>query len=151
LYFVQRAGQDELPDGTRSAFYVFAHELYREVLYRRQTATRRARRHIRVAERLRELFAERETSVAREMAMHYEAAGDWRSAVLALRAAASHAQQRQAKAEAAELLENALRIAESLSGAERASAELEIGSELMRTREAVAKGRGRERKISQKA
>jgi predicted ATPase/DNA-binding winged helix-turn-helix (wHTH) protein len=151
LYFVQRAGQDELPDGTRSAFYVFAHELYREVLYRRQTATRRARRHIRVAERLRELFAEREASVAREMAMHYEAAGDWRSAVLALRDAASHAQQRQADAEATELLENALRIAESLSGTERTSAELEIGSELMRTREAVAKGRGRARKVSQKA
>jgi predicted ATPase/DNA-binding winged helix-turn-helix (wHTH) protein len=149
LYFVQRAGQDELPDGTRSAFYVFAHELYREVLYRRQTTTRRARRHIRVAERLRELFAEREASVAREMAMHYEAAGDWRSAVQALRSAASHAQQRRADAEAAELLGNALRIAESLSGTERASAELEIGSELIRTRESEAKGRAQ--KVSQKA
>ncbi|MGB6691904.1 MAG: AAA family ATPase, partial [Terracidiphilus sp.] len=51
LYFVNRAGEDELPDGTRSAFYVFAHELYREVLYRRQTAARRAKRHIRIAER----------------------------------------------------------------------------------------------------
>jgi predicted ATPase/DNA-binding winged helix-turn-helix (wHTH) protein len=138
LYFVQRAGQDELPDGTRSAFYVFAHELYREVLYRRQTATRLARRHIRVAERLRELFAEREASVAREMAMHYEAAGDWRRAVQALRAAASHAQQRQADAEAAELLENALRIAEHLSDTERSSAECEINSVLMKSREAVS-------------
>jgi predicted ATPase/DNA-binding winged helix-turn-helix (wHTH) protein len=138
LYFVQRAGQDELPDGTRSAFYVFAHELYREVLYRRQTATRLARRHIRVAERLRELFAEREASVAREMAMHYEAAGDWRRAVQALRAAASHAQQRQADAEAAELLENALRIAKHLSETERSSAESEINSALIKAREALS-------------
>jgi predicted ATPase len=32
LYFVERAGEDELPDGTRSGFYIFAHGLYREVL-----------------------------------------------------------------------------------------------------------------------
>jgi predicted ATPase len=75
LYFVERAGQDELPDGSCSAFYVFAHGLYREVLYRRQSATRRAKRHIRIAERLGQLFAGREACVAREIAMHYEAAG----------------------------------------------------------------------------
>ena len=60
LYFVRRAGQDELPDGTRSAFYVFAHGLYREVLYQRQSTSRRARRHTRIAERLAQLFAGRE-------------------------------------------------------------------------------------------
>lgn len=76
LHFVVRAGQDELPDGTKSAFYAFAHGLYREVLYQRQTASRRARRHIRIAERLGELFAGREVNVASEMAMHYEAAGE---------------------------------------------------------------------------
>jgi predicted ATPase len=76
LYFVEHAGTDELPDGTRSEFYVFAHELYREVLYRRQPATRRAQRHARIARRLAELFAGREDCVAREIAMHYEAAGD---------------------------------------------------------------------------
>jgi predicted ATPase/DNA-binding winged helix-turn-helix (wHTH) protein len=112
LYFVERAGQDELPDRTRSAFYVFAHGLYREVLYQRQVATRRAERHIRVAERLGEMFAGREANVAREMALHYEAACDWQRAASSLRAAAQHAQQRQAYAEAAELLEHALRITE---------------------------------------
>jgi len=143
LYFVQRAGQDELPDGTSSAFYVFAHELYREVLYRRQSTTRRARRHIRVAERLGKLFAEREATVAREMAMHFEAAGDWRRAVHALRAAANHAQQRHADAEAAELLEHALRNAEGMSEVDRRAAESEIRNELLKVREAVAEGSGR--------
>jgi len=76
LHFVVRAGQDELPDGGRSAFYVFAHGLYRQVLYQRQAETRRARRHVRIAERLAALFAGREASVARERAMHYQAAGD---------------------------------------------------------------------------
>ena len=134
LYFVQRAGQDELPDGTRSAFYVFAHELYRDVLYRRQATTRRARRHVRIAERLRTLFAERQASVAREMATHYEAAGEWRSAVQALRAAAEHAQQRHANAEAAELLEHGLRIAENLRETDRATAEHEMNVGLMQAR-----------------
>jgi predicted ATPase len=114
LYFLERAGEDELPDGTRSAFYVFSHGLYREVLYQRQVATQRARRHSRVAERLGELFAGREANVAREMALHYEAACNWQRAASALRAAAQHARQRQAYAEAEELLERALRITENL-------------------------------------
>ena len=140
LYFVQRAGQDELPDGTRSAFYVFAHELYREVLYNRQASTRRARRHVRIAEKLRELFAERGASVAREMAMHYEAAGEWRRAVQALCAAASHARQRHADIEAVELLEHGLRIAGNLSETEHTAAALAMRDELARAREAIAAG-----------
>jgi predicted ATPase len=150
LYFVERAGQDELPDGTRSAFYVFAHGLYREVLYQRQVATRRAERHIRVAERLGELFAGREANVAREMALHYEAACDWQHAAIALRVAAQHAQQRQAYAEAAELLEHALRITENLSEMERGAAVGQIGSEPMMAREALLAGAGCQRKVPEK-
>ncbi|MGO9340546.1 MAG: ATP-binding protein [Terracidiphilus sp.] len=93
LHFVVRAGQDELPDGSRSAFYVLAHGLYREVLYQRQAEARRATRHIRIAERLAELFAEREADVARERAMHYEAAGDRERAASVLDAAAIERQQ----------------------------------------------------------
>ena len=130
LYFVQRAGQDELPDGSRSAFYVFAHELYREVLYRRQSDSRRARRHTRVAERLGLLFADREDTVAREMAMHFEAAGEWRRAIQALRAAAQHAHARQSCEEATELLERALEISSNLSQSERASLAEAMRSEL---------------------
>jgi DNA-binding winged helix-turn-helix (wHTH) protein len=126
LSFVHRAGQDELPDGSCSAFYVFAHELYREVLYQRQTATRRARRHIRIAERLGALFVDSVASVAREMALHFEAAGDWRRAITALHGAAEHARARKASAEAEELLEHALRIAVNLPEPERHSMEIEI-------------------------
>jgi predicted ATPase len=88
LHFVVRAGEDELPDGSSSAFYVFAHGLYRKVLYQRQTTARRARRHIRIAERLGELFFGREAAVARERAMHYQAAGDNDRATRVLEAAA---------------------------------------------------------------
>ncbi len=93
LHFVVRAGQDELPDGTSSAFYVFAHGIYREVLYQRQSPARRARRHVRIAERLGELFSGREASVARERSMHYLAAGDPLRASSVLQAAQSDVQQ----------------------------------------------------------
>jgi predicted ATPase len=135
LYFVNRAGEDELPNGTRSAFYVFAHELYREVLYRRQPVARRARRHIRIAERLGELFAGRQDNVAREMAMHYEAAGGWQHAARALIAAAGHARRREANSEAEELLQRALRLVENLGEMEREATAKEIRSELAELRE----------------
>lgn len=137
LCFVHRAGHDELPDGTRSDFYAFAHGLYRGVLYQKQTASRRARGHIRIAERLSQLFAGREDSVAREMAMHYEAAGDWRRVTSALRTAAQHAHQRQAYSEAAQLLQHSLAIAENLDDAERAVVEREIRRELDLARAAM--------------
>jgi DNA-binding winged helix-turn-helix (wHTH) protein len=136
LHFVRRAGQDELPDGTRSAFYVFAHGLYREVLYQRQSASRRARRHTRIAERLGELFAGREANVAQEMAMHYEAAGNWSRAVSVLRSAAWQARQRRAHGEATALLEHALRAAENLSDVDAGVAG-EIRSDLVAVRESL--------------
>jgi len=64
------AGQDELPDGSRSTFYVFAHAVYREVLYARLPAARRAQWHLRVAGRLRSMFAGDEARVAHEIAAH---------------------------------------------------------------------------------
>jgi predicted ATPase len=137
LCFVHRAGHDELPDGTRSDFYAFAHGLYREVLYQKQTASRRAKGHIRIAERLGQLFAGREDNVAREMAMHYEAAGNWKRATTALRTAARHAHQRQAYSEAAQLLHHSLGIAENMNDAERGIIEREIQAELELARVAM--------------
>lgn len=103
IWLFKRAGQDELPDGTRSAFYVFAHALYREVLYQRQSSARRAVRHARIAQRLREIFHNREDLIALEAAVHYEAAADWKNAIEMLRAAAQRAVGLHAYAEADEL------------------------------------------------
>jgi predicted ATPase len=129
LSFVHRAGHDDLPDGTRSDFYTFGHGLYREVLYQKQAAARRAKGHTRIANRLGEMFAGREANVAREMAMHYEAAGNWLRAANALRAAARHAWQRHANSEAVQLLDRTLAIAENLSDEERDILEREIHDE----------------------
>jgi predicted ATPase len=130
--FVQRAGSDELPDGSTTGFYAFTHRLYRDVLYERQTPTRRARRHIRVAQKLAQLFAGREALVAREMAMHYEAAGDWRLSADALRVAAEYASKRGSHSEAAELLEKALRAVEDHSEAGEAKLAIRKALEVSR-------------------
>jgi predicted ATPase/DNA-binding winged helix-turn-helix (wHTH) protein len=122
LHFLNPAGHDELPDGTQSAFYVFAHGLYREVLYKRQSASRRARRHLRVAHRLLQLFAGREQDVASELAMHFEAAGDWARAAEALFAAAANYQRRGDSGEAARLMRRASALLENLPARERATA-----------------------------
>lgn len=138
LYFVRRAGEDELPDGTRSAFYVFAHGLYREVLYQRQSASRRARRHTCIAERLAQLFAGREVNVAQEMAMHYEAAGNWQRAASVLVSAAQNARGRNAHPEAEALLQRALCLAENLGDTQRGAVQDEIRSELAAARASLA-------------
>jgi predicted ATPase len=123
LHFLHPAGHDELPDGTRSAFYVFAHGLYREVLRARQSPARRAKRHLRVAEKLETLFAGREMDVSNELALHFEAAAEWTRAAHALCTAAGTAVRRGARDEGVKLTERALRLLENLSEPERQAAE----------------------------
>lgn len=121
LSFVKRAGEDDLPDGTRSSFYVFAHAMYREVLYQRQSPARRSIRHIRVAERLRQIFRGRESLIARDAANHYHAAGDWVNAVAMLTLAAQRASATRAFDEAAELEEKIACLRAHLEAAKTSS------------------------------
>ena len=120
LHFLNPAGHDELPDGTHSAFYVFAHGLYREVLYKRQSSSRRARRHRRVAEKLLQLFAGREQDVSAEIATHFEAAGDWARAADALMTSAHAYLNRGDQEEALLLMRQAASLSENLPERERA-------------------------------
>jgi predicted ATPase len=148
VHFLERGGQDELPDGTRSEFYVFVHGLYREVLYQRQAAGRRAQWHARIGDRLGELFRGREAAVARERSVHYEAAGDWRRASAALSDAARHARGRGATAEAQHLTEQALRAAEHLGEAERGAAVEEIRTGFTKAQEEEVAPQSRRRNLT---
>ena len=130
LHFLHPAGHDELPDGTQSAFYVFAHGLYREVLRARQSPARRARRHLRVAQKLESLFAGREMDVSSELALHFEAAAEWVRAAQALCTAAHNAMRRGARDESVQLTERALRLLENLSGSDRETAESKIRQQM---------------------
>lgn len=75
VHLLSVGGHDELPNGARSAFYVFAHELYREVLYSSIPVTRRSQWHKRVADHLRILFAGNEACVAHEIDAHTQLSG----------------------------------------------------------------------------
>jgi predicted ATPase len=141
VHFVERGGQDELPGGLRSDFYVFVHGLYRDVLYRRQPSTRRAAWHLRIAEKLAAIFAGNTASVAREMAMHYEAAGEWLPAIGAMHSAARHARESLAYTEETQLLKDALRLAEKLSGQQRNACIREIRNDLMNASRRNGEGR----------
>jgi predicted ATPase len=129
--FVKRAGEDELPDGTRSSFYVFAHAMFREVLYQRQSAARRAARHARVAERLRAIFYGRDELIAREAAAHYEAAGDWSNAIAMLRIAAQRAIEMKAYSEAADLHQHIARLSNFTTRNALRTAQADVCDELM--------------------
>lgn len=73
LRLISVGGHDELPDGSRSTFYVFSHALYREAVYDHIPVPRRSEWHRRIADRLRILFAGKESSVAYEIAAHTNA------------------------------------------------------------------------------
>lgn len=150
LHFVERVGEDELPDGTRSAFYAFAHGLYRAVLYQRQSAARRARRHLRIAERLRQLFSGREVIVVREVVVHLEAAGEWLRASSALHEAAKHAVSRNASAHAAELIDHALRTLSNLNEAESTGVVHQVRSEIETLRDSLSHDIHRTLNVAQK-
>jgi len=126
FHMVRWAGSREFPDGTVSVRYEFAHALYREVFYRRQTPGRRAKLHRRVGERLEELFARHESEAAAELAGHFEQAGDWQRAIQYLLLAADTAARRFEPRQAAEILEHALDLLKKLPDAERAESEAGI-------------------------
>jgi hypothetical protein len=118
------------PDGTVSQRYAFVHALYREVCYGRVAAGRRARLHRRIGERLEALYAERSSSVAAELAYHFEAGAEWARAVTYLRLVADTTGQRYAHQEAVAILQHALTLVSKLPEAERAVTETEMLAKL---------------------
>jgi predicted ATPase len=125
-HLVRWAGARQFPDGTVSVRYEFAHALYREVFYHRQTPGRRAKLHLRVGERLEELFTKHESEVAAELAGHFEQGGDWQRAIQYLRLAADTAGRRFEPGQATAILQHALELVKKLPDAERGVSETGI-------------------------
>src|SRR5258705_5592293 len=87
---------EELPDGTISPFYEFAHALYREVLYNRIPPGRRARLPRQAARWAEAAFAEQPSEAAPFLAYHFEHGGDSARALRYLRGPAGTARRRYA-------------------------------------------------------
>jgi DNA-binding winged helix-turn-helix (wHTH) protein/tetratricopeptide (TPR) repeat protein len=95
------------PSAVGSFQYQFAHALYREVFYKRQPPSRRARIHLRCGEWL-ESHDPESPDVASILAHHFEESGSWERAVKYLRISADTANGRLAHKEAASILRRAL-------------------------------------------
>lgn len=124
--FVRSVAPQELPDGTVSGRYQFAHELYREAFYRRLVPGRRAKLHQRVGERLEQIFSADPGEVAPQLAHHFEESHDWPRAVKYAELVAETAGYRFAPREAAAALEHAVELSRHLPDAQRAVSEIAL-------------------------
>ncbi|HEY2533583.1 MAG TPA: AAA family ATPase [Xanthobacteraceae bacterium] len=123
--FVVSSGSINWPDGTRSELYAFRHDLYRELLYDRLPATRRALYHVRVGRRLEAAWAGRLDAIASELAEHFERGNEPARAIPHHHRAADKAMRRGANEEAIGHLRRALNALAHIAGeAERTRVEV---------------------------
>ena len=106
--FIIRSGADAWPDGTSTELYAFRHDLFRELLYERLSATRRAQSHARVGARLEAAWATRPDAIAAEIAEHFERGRQLVRAIPHHQRAAIKALRRSANEEAIGHLRRAL-------------------------------------------
>ena len=124
--FVVKSGSASWPDGTRAELYAFRHDLYRELLYDRLPATRRALCHTRVGRRLEAAWAGRLDAIAAELAEHFERGNEPVRAIAHHQRAADKAMRRGANEEAIGHLRRALDAIGYIAG-EVERARVEVG------------------------
>jgi len=112
---VSDRGVEEWPDNTLSARYAFAHALYGDVLYHRQSSAQRMRFHRRIGVCLERAYGSRAAEIAAELALHFEQGRDYPKAVSYLRQAAASAAARYANREAVDYLARALTLPSDVS------------------------------------
>jgi serine/threonine protein kinase/predicted ATPase len=110
--FLRETAAPEWPDGTVAAGFEFLHALYRDVLYQRLPAGRRAELHRLVGAREETAYGERAPEIAAELAMHFEQGGDLQSASRYREHAANNARHRSAYKESRMHFAHALALLE---------------------------------------
>jgi DNA-binding winged helix-turn-helix (wHTH) protein len=106
--FIVRSASVTWPDGTPAELYSFRHDLYRELLYDRLPATRRALSHARVGRRLEVAWTGRLDVIASQLAEHFERGNELVRAIPYHQRAAAKALRRSANEEAIGHLRRAL-------------------------------------------
>lgn len=125
--FIVRSGSGAWPDGTPTEFYTFRHDLYRELLYERLSATRRAQSHADIGARLEAAWITRPDAIAAEIAEHFERGGAAARAIPHHQRAAAKALRRSANQEAISHLQRALAaIGHIADETERTKTEVEL-------------------------
>jgi AAA ATPase domain len=125
--FIVRSASVTWPDGTPAELYSFRHDLYRELLYDRLQATRRALCHARVGRRLEVAWTGRLDVIASQLAEHFERGNEPARAIPYHQRAAAKALRRSANEEAIGHLRRALDAIEHIEdGVERTTVEVEL-------------------------
>jgi DNA-binding winged helix-turn-helix (wHTH) protein/predicted ATPase len=125
--FIVKSGSTVWPDGMRTELYSFRHDLYRELLYDRLPATRRASSHARVGSRLEIAWASRLDAIASELAEHFERSHELARAIPHRQRAGAKALRRGANEEAIVHLQRALDAIGTIAAEEeRTKVEVEL-------------------------
>ena len=125
--FIRAQGIEEWPDGTLSERYRFQHGLYQNVFYERMAETRRARLHKRLGAYKETAYGHQASTIAAELAMHFERGRDLPKAVHYLEQAGRTAAQRHAYQDAIRSCQHGLRLLETLPDSpERVQQELTL-------------------------
>src|SRR5204863_7978472 len=79
--FIGVRAEEELPDGTPTTRYGFAHALYQNLFYESLVSRRRILLHRQVAEQLETHYGKNAAQVASQLALHFERAREFVRAV----------------------------------------------------------------------
>ena len=123
---IQRLAEEELPDGTVTTKYRFAHALYQNLIYETVLTRRRALLHRRAGEELLREYGEQNVSVASKLAMHFELCRDYVKAIEFLIVMGDNARGMFENAAAVMHYTKCLGLVHKTPSAQRAAKELEL-------------------------
>jgi serine/threonine protein kinase/tetratricopeptide (TPR) repeat protein len=112
---IETLGEEELPDGSLTTRYRFAHALYQNFLYGDLVNKRRVTLHQQAGEELLQHYGKRAPQIATQLALHFERGRDFERAVEYLIHAGDHAAKLYGYAEAERHYSQALRFVEKLA------------------------------------
>jgi len=117
---IETLGEEELPDGSSTTRYRFAHALYQNFLYGDLVNRRRVVLHQQAGEELLKHYGKRAPQIATQLALHFERGRDFGRAVEYLIHAGDHAAKLYGYAEAERHYSQALRLVEKLAAESQA-------------------------------
>jgi DNA-binding winged helix-turn-helix (wHTH) protein/tetratricopeptide (TPR) repeat protein len=118
---IQTLGEEELPDGTFTTRYRFAHVLYQNDLYQSLVSKRRALLHRQTGDLMIGHYGDQAARFATQLAMHFERGRDFARAVEFLIRAGDNAGKLFVYTQACEHFSHALELAERLPAENRPS------------------------------
>jgi len=117
---IETLGEEDLPDGSLTTRYRFAHALYQNFLYGDLVNKRRVMLHKQAGEQLLQHYGKRAPQIATQLALHFEHGRDFPRAVEYLIHAGDHAARLYGYAEAERHYTRALSLVEKLPAGSQA-------------------------------